>query len=61
MAKARWRIRICLLVVVAIAVGVGAVYYWQDRKIPETSEGVLITVVNEGWRIYGSEGENSLY
>lgn len=61
MERARWCIRICLLIVVAIAVGVGVVYYWQERTIPETTEGVLITVVNEGWQSYGSKNENGLH
>lgn len=46
MEKARWRIRICLLIVVAAAVCVGAVYYWQNIRTSEVSEGVLITVMS---------------
>lgn len=45
MEKGRWRIRICLLVVVIAAVLVGAFYYWQEVRMPDASEGILITAV----------------
>lgn len=47
MEKARWRIRICLLIVVLAAVLVGTVYYWQNIRSSEISEGVLITIMGE--------------
>lgn len=50
MERAKWRIRICLLVVVLVAVLVGVFYYWQEIRMPETSEGVLITVVRDTWK-----------
>lgn len=53
MEKARWRIRICLLVVVLAAILVGAVYYWQEVRMPGSSEGILITVTKGVWKDEG--------
>lgn len=54
MEKGRRCIRICLLVVVIAAVLVGAFYYWQEVRMPDTSEGILITRVKE---IQGAEAQ----
>lgn len=47
MEKAKWRIRLCLILVVLVAVVVGVIYYWQNLRPVEISEGVLISIMGE--------------
>lgn len=58
MEKARWRIRFCLLIVVLAAVITGFIYYWQNIRASEITEGVLITIMGEvGEGLEGNESE----